>query len=434
MFSKKSISIMLIFVLLVGVTIIATGCGGSQSETSNKNAKNNNKSKDEEVKLKLWSWYGMQRDGIEKVIKAFEEKYPNVKIEWQIYESGPYVQNLKTSFIGGDGPDIFGAEPSSAAKGILKYIKADRVMDLTEVYQDRDWNDRFYSSAIKQLTFNDKIYSVPVTVNNVNLYYNKKIFNKYNLESPTTFEELITVSKELRNNGIIPITWGNKWKWTGKDYFYQFVGQFGTNLLQQADRGKVKFTDEQFIKALKAIKELKDNKVFAEGINSMGDWDAIQLLFQSKAAMYFSGTWAIPNIQKNAPEEFLAKLGLIQFPVMEGNLEHVSPGGVGMNYAVNKRTEHPEWAIKFLDFYTKTKQQKIFAQTTQLTSANPDANTTDVANSKLLQMFNNYQGDICPRTLYSGELSNVLANQIQSFIAGDISAKEALQKVEAARE
>jgi len=426
MFNRKNMILTLIVVLAISLV----GCSGANNTADTGDSA---KQESDVTELTFWSWYAQQGPAIEAVVKEFEKDNPKVKVKVEYFETGAYPEQIKTSFISGNAPDIMGVEPGSGPKGLVTFKDAGRVLDLTDIYQEKGWNDRFYESAIKQLTFDGSIYSVPLTVNNMNLYYNKTLFDEFGLKAPKTFDDLYKVSEVLKENGILPITWGNKYQWTGKDYFFLFAGQQDTTLIKKAERGEIKWTDERLVKALNTVKRLSKDEVYAPGTNAMSDWDAIQLFFQEQAAMFFSGTWAIPNIKNNAPEGFTEQLGLIQFPIFENGLNHVSPGGVGMNVAISKDTKHKELAIKFLDYFTKTQSQKIFVKEAQFTSPNKEANVDEIVESHLLKKFNEFQGDTTPRSLVNSKMDAELGGGIQALIEGEMTAKEVLEKVEAVR-
>ncbi|MFQ6618663.1 MAG: ABC transporter substrate-binding protein, partial [Fidelibacterota bacterium] len=311
------------------------------------------------------------------------------------------------------------------------FIKNGRIERLTKYYDRFGWRDRFYKAAIQQLTFDDEIYSVPLTVNNVNLFYNKLIFAQFNLKPPVTFEDLFQVADILNSNGIFPIVWGNRYRWTGMDYFHILAGQTSGDLLKKADAGTVAFTHPGFIEAMEALKLLIDKDVFAPGINAMSDGDVRQLFYFGKAAMFLGGTWCLVDINENAPPDI--ELGLIQFPVIKSGYSHVSSGGVGMNVVVNINSPRKELALKFIDFFTSTEEQKRYVYEVQATSSNIRANVDEVIRWDLLRIFNQFQTNTVPRVLYTKEYWDAIADGIQLLVENEKTPIEVLQEVEKLR-
>ena len=58
-----------------------------------------------------------------------------------------------------------------------------------------------------------KVYSLPFASQTLGLFINKDVFAKAGLTPPTTWDEFITVSKALKEKGIIPLANGLGTSW-----------------------------------------------------------------------------------------------------------------------------------------------------------------------------------------------------------------------------
>ena len=80
----------------------------------------------------------------------------------------------------------------------------------------------------EQGTYNGKVYGLPVlNVAISGIYYNKDMFEQYNLEVPTTISDLEKVCDTLVENGITPFALANTSKWTGSMYFMSLATRYG---------------------------------------------------------------------------------------------------------------------------------------------------------------------------------------------------------------
>jgi raffinose/stachyose/melibiose transport system substrate-binding protein len=63
------------------------------------------------------------------------------------------------------------------------------------------------------MTYDGKVYGLPLTKFVGMLFCNTDYFEKYNVEYPETWDQLITAIKTFRANGITPMSLGGKDAW-----------------------------------------------------------------------------------------------------------------------------------------------------------------------------------------------------------------------------
>jgi raffinose/stachyose/melibiose transport system substrate-binding protein len=146
------------------------------------------------------------------------------------------------------------------------------------------------------------------------------MFQKYNLQVPTTVAELEKVCDTLLSHGITPFALANKSKWTGSMFFQNLAARKGgLEPFQAAAAGTGTFEDPCFIYAGQKIVDWVKKGYFPEGVNSLSEDDGQgrQLLYQEKAAMDLIGSWYTANLSSDS-EEFYKKIGWFSFPRVEG--------------------------------------------------------------------------------------------------------------------
>jgi ABC-type glycerol-3-phosphate transport system substrate-binding protein len=102
----------------------------------------------------------------------------------------PIYQDAQQKFIvqGRRGkPDVI----EGVLEGMIAYQKAGLIAPIDDFFAQWPEKDKFIPSTIKALTINGKLYGVPYNTNVRVLLYRKDILQKYNLQPPKTWEELL---------------------------------------------------------------------------------------------------------------------------------------------------------------------------------------------------------------------------------------------------
>ena len=62
--------------------------------------------------VRMWTWYGEQEAEFPKLISAFQEKNPNIKVENRLFGNpDQYLPALQAAVAAGDVPEIFAHTP-----------------------------------------------------------------------------------------------------------------------------------------------------------------------------------------------------------------------------------------------------------------------------------------------------------------------------------
>ena len=102
----------------------------------------------------------------------------------------PIYQDAQQKFIvqGRRGkPDVI----EGVLEGMIAYQKAGLITPIDDLFSQWPDKDKFIPSTIKALTINGKLYGVPYNTNVRVLLYRKDILQKYNLQPPKTWEEML---------------------------------------------------------------------------------------------------------------------------------------------------------------------------------------------------------------------------------------------------
>lgn len=312
----------------------------------------------QQTTLTLWHIHtnpGAAQNTIQDAIRRFEQDHPNVKIDEVQIINDEYKMKLMIAMGANDEPDLF----MSWGGGPLEtYINAGKVWDMTDALLAENIYDNFLPVALDLGVVNERVYAVPIT-NMVAavVWYRPDLFERFELEVPTTYSELEAAMKVFNENNITPFALANANKWTGSMYYMYLVDRIAGpsafyNAMMRVNGGS--FASEAFVQAGEYLQNLVRNGAFPRGFQSM-DEDLAQsrnLLYTDRAAMYLMGTWAYGTI-KAENEPLLENLDFFVFPAIDDGVGDPSNlvGTPGDNYfSIAERSAHKELAVKFLGY------------------------------------------------------------------------------------
>lgn len=382
----------------MGITLtllaaLVAACGQTKGTSDNSQGGSNGGS-GEKIKLSIWHNFSGD-DGRAKAIRAqiekFQKEHPNVELDAQAIPPDGYRQRLKTVAAANQMPDVFLMYPGNATQ---EFMKGDLIQPITALLDKHpEWKSNFLPGSYDTYTKDSQVYAVPTSSSPTSIFfYNKPLFEKFNVKVPTNWDEMMTAIKVFKDNKITPISLGNKAAWvaqssilstiadhvTGSDWFMNAVQQKGA-----------KFTDPQFVDALKHVKDLAP--AFQEGFNSLDNTQMEQYFVQGKAAMMIDGSWALTNMASAGTKEQLdaIEVGVVpMIPGGKGDPNSVS-GVTGTGFAVSKGVSGKKLEAAFDLIYTiqGPEGQKAVAEANTLVNYKVDIDQSKVS-SLFLKTYN----------------------------------------------
>jgi len=434
MLKKKAISMFFVLTMVLGLAL--TGCSSSSSGDSSEGSSGGDKVT---VKLMhLWpSGSSKQHNMIVNEIAAeYEEANPGVKIEQEILSNEQYKEKLKVLSASNELPDV----GMTWAAGFLDpYVKGNKFAPLDDILEG-GLKDSFIAGTTEAYAVDGKTYGLPLELNIAPVYYNKKIFEKYNLEVPETYEDFKNVVKTLADNGVTPITLGNKDRWTGSLWYMYLADRLGgPETLTNAINRSGTFEDPALVKAAEEIQNLVGMDAFVKGFNGLSNDEAKGPFMNEQAAMYLMGSWELPNYTTNedVPQEFRDSIGFFKFPTVEGGKGDINSfvGGPGVGLFVSENSEVKEEAKKFVEFFVQKWGERSVTDAGVI-----PATKVDTASVDLPQMYIDVLDELSNAsniTLYadvqmSASVAEEHLNMIQALFGGEVTPEEFAKKHEEA--
>nr|WP_129408174.1 sugar ABC transporter substrate-binding protein [Marinitoga lauensis] len=278
---KKSIFMFLLFVVIVSTAFSA-------------------------VTLQYWFWDPNFRDKEQEMINKFEKLHPDIKVKLTALDPGSYWTKLAAMAAAKSMPDVMAMHPNS----VEDLADQGALMDLTD-FVNRDFSKDDYFWSVMESSFNikGKYYGVPFAWVGSVIYYNKDLFDKYNVPYPRpdwTWNEFLEAAKRLTidedGDGKIDI-----WGYAFFSRYAVFDGWILQNDGDYLDRENMRWDPDD--NAKETIRFLYDlvhvHKVSPHPKDYDLDKKKIKLIFsQGKAAMISEGTWNIKFMREDIPANF----------------------------------------------------------------------------------------------------------------------------------
>lgn len=225
---------------------------------------------------------GGNEETLAKMVAAFEQEHPNIKVEVETIGYDDYFTQMQTRVAGGTAPDCYELNIENFAayanKGILAEITGVDVSGLNE-------------TALGAFNVDGKQYGLPESFSNVVLIYNKDLFDQAGVAYPTndwTQDDLQAAAEKIRALGddIFGI-----WQPITYNEFFKVVAQYGGALLNE-DKTEFTINSPENLAAATAlvdrvlVSNVQPNAVQQGG---MGDWD---MFMSGRLGMIPTGIWA----------------------------------------------------------------------------------------------------------------------------------------------
>jgi raffinose/stachyose/melibiose transport system substrate-binding protein len=329
--------------LSICLAVGLAACGNSNEKTEG-TGNDNATPKDEKITLTLITNNPKatadkgQGKAFYAALDKFRADNPNITIKDEGFGS-EYGTKLKTLGAANELPDVFLLEGNVVAN----FSQNNLIKPINDVFDaDPGLKDKYLPGAFSDVSIGDQIYGIPYKLSSTSMiFYNKEIFNEAGItEFPKTWDEFKEAVTKLKEKGYVPIAVGNKDKWLMQSSILSTLGDRFTGTdwtMSIKDRSGAKFTDPDFVNALKEIKALSEMKAFNTDLNSISNSDQRGLYYNKKAAMFFEGAWAISAVTNDAPKDVLDATEIAVIPSVSGGKgdPNAMSGGAAFGYTFN---------------------------------------------------------------------------------------------------
>lgn len=243
--------------------------------------------------LEIFSWWaGDEGPALEALIDLYEERHPDVEVINATVTGGAGVNAravLKTRMLGGDPPDSFQVHIGQELIGT--WVAADRMEDLTFLYEEEGWFDVFPEQFIELLSTEEGIWSVPANLHRSNvLWYVPENLEEWGVGVPESWDEFLNETcPALQEQGVTPLSLGQNWT---VQHLWESIAlaEMGTDGWSGLWDRSVDFTSDEAIAAWETLGEVLD--CANEDFSGLSWQQATDMVVEGEAAFNLMGDWA----------------------------------------------------------------------------------------------------------------------------------------------
>ena len=275
----------------------------------------------EKVTIQFYSTMGKNlQDVFDAYLVEFNEMYPNIEVEHT--QPGNYddVRNqISTELSARNGPDLAYCYPDHVAlyNKAGAVVRLDNLIEHSEYGLSRDQINDFIPGYYEEgRQYGDgAMYTLPFSKSTEVLYYNKTFFAKHNLTVPTTWEEMETVCRKIKeiDPTSTPLGYDSESNWfitMCEQYGSPYTSATGDHFLfdNEVNRGFVKKMREWFKAGLVTTQEIYGS--YTSGLfvaTAEGENKSYMSIGSSAGATH-------QRPDKNADNTYLFEVGIAPIP------------------------------------------------------------------------------------------------------------------------
>lgn len=281
-------------------------------------------------------------------IESFETANPDIKVEWLKISDVPsesrklYVTNLMAR---SSTPDVFTVDviwPGEFAQ--RGWISA--IGDEFSAEELATFNSSFKEAA----TVDGKLYGVPLYVDGTQFFYRTDLLEKYGIDVPKTWEEVIAASTTILEGENNPDLVGFVSMWAKiEGLFMNWLSfTYGNGATFFDENGDVSVNSPEAIHATQTMVDmLYKHKIVPESILSMRPDDARTLFQQGRSVFMMVQDFVYaPLSADDSPVK--GKFDFTRNPYFAAHPDAPATAMGGYLIAINANTEHREAAVKLV--------------------------------------------------------------------------------------
>ncbi len=269
---KKLAAVCMCAVMLLSVT----ACGGKAPNLSGSGD-------DEPVSLNILE---VNNNYFRNFTQAVRSSVPDMPLNIEYYCGSNPSAYINQRLMSQDPPDIVYFSNTPPVEFQQKYL-----LDLSGY----DFLKNYNLSLVNQRDVNGAVYTLPANYSIICMLYNKTLFEEHGWEVPTTFNELVSLCRQIRQEepGLIPITHpgsmaGTYWRLIGEIAQCGFLStQDGMLWQEKFVAGEASF-EEGFGDTINRLQALIDAGAFDIADKEAKNNDVTDNILNRKAAMSFT--------------------------------------------------------------------------------------------------------------------------------------------------
>ncbi len=346
---KKSVRAILAGVSAIAMLSGLAACAGPGAQVPQASTSSEKVSTDVSkgnYNLTLWDGAGLKPID-DDLIKAFQKKYPNIKVKATYDPDNVSAQNGPRIISAASTPDI------ARITDINSAVRGKHLVNLDEYAKAYGWNLPSAQTEVYRVDSKGKIgdgslYAIPDGVSMTGMYWNKDLAKKAGIDkAPTTVDELVADMEAAKKAGILPMMMPAKEG--GTSYIYQALvtNLEGRQKVQDwiIQKDGATFKTDGAVKAAATIQQWNKAGYFSKDALALDGSTALARFTKGGALFFPSGSWYSDSIFKALGD----KAGFFAFPGTEAGKGSAAANAVTA-FGIPANSKNKNAAAAFLNF------------------------------------------------------------------------------------
>lgn len=352
----KSMKFGIIPVLALSMALSACGNSGGSTTTSTKPSSQGDSSSSSKPVTITWSRGKDTTKGSEEVVKAFEAKYPNIKVNVKELPNSSNSQhdtyatqlNAKDSSI-----DVMNIDVVWPAE----FAQAGWTQPLDQFIQQDNYDmSQYNQGALDGAKFNGKTWALPLYIDAGMLFYRKDIVPQSDV--PQTWDQLMTTAAKYKGQK------GTQFGFAAQMDQYEglvcnateFIYAYGGRIVDE--NGKVVVNSPQSINGLTEMVKIANSSFVPKNINTFQEPQTANAFNNGQAV--FVRNWPYQFAAANDQSQSKIVNQVAVAPLPKGDSRSAAALG-GWMIAMNKYSTHKKEAWTFMKFLAGKDGEKVNA-------------------------------------------------------------------------
>ncbi|MDO9574798.1 MAG: sugar ABC transporter substrate-binding protein, partial [Candidatus Contubernalis sp.] len=292
----------------------------------------------------MWENLPVQVKTNKEVVDRFNKTHPGIEVKME----QSTIDKILIQIGAKCAPDIFFWQgfriPELAEKNTIlpldNFIKEDSNFNIAD----------YFRVSLVPAHYKGKLYLFPTHTDFALLYYNKSLFDKYNVKYPgvdLTWDKLVPLAQkfthDINGDGRIDIFGIN----VDTRLVEIMLCQKGLSHFNP-EGTKINFNDPAFIDILQYLKDMRDKYKVAPSISEMESIGNQDVMFETgRLAMAILGSWMIPAYSEKIKNFEWDVSYIPRYPGSKKGFCYLSQGN-----CISSSTKHPKEAWEFVKFFS----------------------------------------------------------------------------------
>jgi multiple sugar transport system substrate-binding protein len=295
-----------------------------------------------------------EMDGLAKVTKAFNDKYPNVTVHSENVPNADFMAKFTLAVQGGGKPET----TMISSVRLPDMVTMGGLIDLTS--RVANWDQRQYlpDERFKDATINGKIYGVPSFAFVNWMYYRADWFKEAGLAPPKSFDDFQNAALKLTDPSKNRFGFGMRGAGGGEGLLIEVMRSFGSPIVD--DKGQPAMDRQKATDALRWYSELfTKHHVVPPSVTNDSFQQIMTGFTTGQTAMLWHHTGSLIDVSTALGADS-GKFGTLPRPA--GPATHIADVSYSYNGMSDPKNADADWA--WIDHWAQPDTQIMFLEST----------------------------------------------------------------------